>query len=53
MNLISLSKYNDFIDKMNAEPQATNAGSEGGADNAARAIKDLLKNGTPVNGYAN
>lgn len=53
MNLISLSKYNEFIDKMTAEPQATNAGSEGGSDNAARSLKELLKNGTPVNGHAN
>lgn len=53
MNLISLSKYNEFIDKMTAEPQATNAGSEGGSDNAARSLKDILKNGTPVNGHAN
>lgn len=53
MNLISLDKYEAFIDKL-TEPIPTNAGNEGGADPSQRAIQELLKsfkNGAHVNGH--
>jgi HK97 family phage portal protein len=59
MNLISLTKYNDFIDKLTA-PVNTNAGNDGGSDNSERSetfqgiiYNNSKKNGHPVNGHAN
>lgn len=52
MNLIPLSQQQEFIDSL-TKPVATNAGNEGGADNAQRGVKlkDLL-NGIYQNGHA-